>query len=188
MYEQDKEKQKCRAKCNKGYLRSIEWVIIFAAMKMLNSVLLAMLMVLSHPSFTQNDFPFALQLSPVEIQQMDGLHSYAFGESNGRYLIVGGRLDGLHARQPFNAFPQNQNNTQLRVIDPQAQQQWTLDMADLSASLQEQLQSTNMCFHQRGDSLYIAGGYAFSAGVGDHITFPFLTVLHVDEVIDGVVQ
>jgi hypothetical protein len=157
-------------------------------MKMLNSVLLAMLMVLSHPSFTQNDFPFALQLSPVEISQLDGLHSYAFGESNGRYLILGGRLDGLHARQPFNAFPQNQNNTQLRVIDPQSQQQWMLDMADLSASLQEQLQSTNMCFHQHGDSLYIAGGYAFSAGAGDHITFPFLTVLHVDEVIDGVIQ
>jgi hypothetical protein len=136
----------------------------------------------------QGSFPYTLELSPVDIPELEGLHSYAFGESNGRYLIIGGRLDGLHARQPFNAFPQNQNNTQLRVIDPQMQQQWVLDMSVLSASLQEQLQSTNMCFDQRGDSLYIAGGYAYSASAGDHITFPYLTALHVEEVIQGVIQ
>ena len=174
--------------CNKGYLQSILESINFAPMEIVKSLFIAMLVVWSPRIFSQSDFPFALQLTPVEIPLLDGLHSYAFGESNGRYLIVGGRLDGLHARQPFNAFPQNQNNTQLRVIDPQMNQQWVLDMSVLSASLQEQLQSTNMCFDQRGDSLYMAGGYAYSSTAGDHITFPYLTALHVEEVIQGVIQ
>lgn len=59
----------------------------------------------------QNTFPYDLQLRPITIANLPGLHSYAFGQHNGKWLIIGGRKDGIHARQPFNAFPNAQNNT-----------------------------------------------------------------------------
>jgi hypothetical protein len=135
----------------------------------------------------QVDFPFEVRLKPVSVTELNGLHSYAYGQHDGKWLLIGGRLDGLHARQPFNAFPAASNNTELIVIDVQQNEVWRKDLNVLSTSLQEQLQATNFCFHQVDDTLYIAGGYAFSASAADHITFPYLSSLIVSEVIDAVV-
>ena len=54
---------------------------------------------------SQSTFPYDMVLTPVTVTGLPGLHSYAFGQSNGKWLIIGGRKDGIHARQPFNAFP-----------------------------------------------------------------------------------
>ena len=48
----------------------------------------------------QNTFPYDVQLTPITIANLPGLHSYAFGQHNGKWLIIGGRKDGVHARQP----------------------------------------------------------------------------------------
>jgi hypothetical protein len=130
---------------------------------------------------------FAVSMEALEIPGIVGLHSFSFGVADGKWLVLGGRRDGLHARQPFNAFPSNMNNNEIFVIDPQSSQVWSSDMDQLPLSIQEQLQSTNTCFHQHGDTLYIAGGYAYSASAGDHITFPSLIALNVSEVIEGVI-
>ncbi|WP_339833733.1 hypothetical protein [uncultured Flavobacterium sp.] len=61
----------------------------------------------------QNNFPYDVVLTPVTVSGLPGLHSYAFGQHNGKWLIIGGRKDGIHARQPFNAFPGSQNNTDM---------------------------------------------------------------------------
>lgn len=59
-------------------------------------------------------------------------------------------------------------------------------MATLPISIQEQLQSTNMCFHQVEDTLYIAGGYAYSNTAQDHITFPYLTTIIVSQTVNAI--
>jgi len=134
------------------------------------------------------DFPFALSLNPVANVDVPGLHSYAFGQSNGMWLIVGGRLDGLHARQPMNAFPANSNNSLLRVVDPVTGEVWTANSNALESGVREQLAATNMCFKQVGDTLYYVGGYAYSASSADHITFPRLTTLTVSSLIQAIVD
>lgn len=139
-------------------------------------------------SFAQTSFNYTLELNPVSIPGLQGLHSYAFGQHEGKWLIIGGRRDGLHARQPFNAFPQLQNNTEAFVIDVQSQQFWAASLSSLPTSIFEQLQSTNMNFNQAGDTLYIVGGYAFSESADDHITFPNLTTIVVSEVINAVIN
>jgi len=139
-------------------------------------------------SLAQSTFDYTLELIPVSIPGMQGLHSYAFGQHEGKWLIIGGRRDGLHARQPFNAFPQLQNNTEAFVIDVENQQFWAASLSVLPASIFEQLQSTNMNFNQAGDTLYIIGGYAFSESADDHITFPNLTTVVVSEVIDAIIN
>lgn len=130
--------------------------------------------------------PFRIHLEPVPVTGFPGLHSFAFGRDGDTWLLVGGRLDGLHARQPNVSFPASSNNRRMMVIDPVGRQYWSAPLTSLPVAVQEQLQSTNMNFYQRGDSLYLVGGYGFSATSNNHITFPALTVLHVGEVIAGV--
>ncbi len=136
----------------------------------------------------QGSFGYTVNLEPVSIPGLPGLHSYAFGQHDGKWLIIGGRLDGMHARQPFNSFPQTQNSTDIYVVDVAMQQFWMASVNSLPVGIKEQLQSTNMNFYQHADTLYIIGGYAFSETANDHITFPNLTSIQVSAVIDAIVN
>ncbi len=129
---------------------------------------------------------FSISLRSVEIMDMNPIHSFAYATHEDCILIVGGRIDGLHARQPFNAFPLAFNNKELIVANPISKEVWTSTLELLPASLQEQLQSTNMNFHQVADTLYIMGGYAFSESYNDHITFPYLTTIIVSELVESI--
>ncbi len=135
-----------------------------------------------------SQIPFNLQLEPVDIEGVGGIQSYAFGQDNGRWFIVGGRLDGLHQRQPFAAFDASGNNNQLVVIDPVTQQKWTASLNSLSVGIREQLSSTNMEFQQEGDYLYVIGGYGDSNTKGGHTTYANLTAIHVPATIEAIVN
>lgn len=134
------------------------------------------------------NFPFEILLKADSISGFNGLHSFAWGQHNGKVLLVGGRQDGIHARQPFNAFPASQNNQQLQVLDLATKQSWSRSLAELSVPLQEQLQSTNMNFYQDGNTLILTGGYAFSNTVNDHITFPYLTCIDLSGLIQAIID
>jgi hypothetical protein len=133
-------------------------------------------------------FDYTLKIDTLSINGFNGLHSFAFAQWDGKWLIIGGRKDGLHARQPFASFPSSQNNTNIYVIDINTKQLWFAPVSSLSTSIAEQLQSTNMNFYQDKDTLYIMGGYAFSQIANDHITFPYLTTLSVSSVVNSVIQ
>ena len=139
---------------------------------------------------TQNtdSFTYNLELVPVDLPDLPGIHSYAHAQHDGKWLIVGGRLDGLHARQPFNAFPAGSNNTFMMVVDVAQSAVYTASVNQLPVPLAEQLQSSNLNYHQVGEDLYLVGGYAFSASADDHITQPRITALSVPEVIQAIVD
>lgn len=132
--------------------------------------------------------PFQIAIEPLSITGLGGLQAYAWGQHNGKWLIVGGRLDGLHRRQPFAAFDVAGHNTQLIVIDPVAKQKWSAPLSALPVAMQEQFSATNMEFYQQGDYLYLLGGYGYSATSGDHITYPNLSALKVPDVINAVMS
>lgn len=144
------------------------------------------LILFSSSNFAQST-PFDIYIEPMDITELGGLQAYAFGQDNGKWLIVGGRLDGLHRAQPFAAFDVAGNNNQLIVIDPVAQQKWTAPITSLSVSLQEQLSSTNMEFHQEGNYLYIIGGYGYNTATAARKTFDNLTAIDVPAVINAVI-
>ena len=148
---------------------------------------IALALTISTVAFAQTTFPYNFELIPVEINGLPGLHSYAWAQHEGKWLVLGGRKDGMHARQPFNAFPGEENNTDIYVIDPLGKQFWSSGIAGLPTSIREQLQSTNMNFHQDGDALYFLGGYAYAASLDTHITFPHLTRIDVPGLIDAVI-
>lgn len=136
--------------------------------------------------YGQPEAPFEIQLEAVEIEGLGGLQSYAVGTHNGRWLIIGGRLDGLHRRQPWASFDLAGHNNQLFVVDPEQSLFWTAPLSDLPLSIAEQLSSTNMEFYQDGEELYIVGGYGYSPTAEDHITYPYLTLIDVPATIEAI--
>ena len=154
-------------------------------MKYLSKIRLLIFLTFS-VSFSQSNFNYEVSLVPVTISNLPGLHSYAYAQHNGKWLIIGGRKDGLHARQPFNAFPASQNNTEIYVVDVVTNQVWTSSVNSLPTGLKEQLQSTNMNFYQESNSLFIAGGYGFSATANDHITYPYLTAINISGLMEAI--
>lgn len=155
---------------------------------MKNKLILFCVMLFCLVLHAQSSFPYDVVLTPVNVTGLPGLHSYAFGQDNGKWLVMGGRKDGIHARQPFNAFPENQNNTDIYVVDVFNNQLWSASLNTLSTSIKEQLQSTNMNFYQDENTLYIIGGYSFSTTANDHITHDKLTSIDVPGLISAIIN
>ena len=130
--------------------------------------------------------PFSVMLEPIDIPMLGGLQSYAVCQDEGEWLVIGGRLDGLHRRQPWATFDPDGRNDQLIVINPTQRIKWSVPLTTLPAGLQEQLRSTNMEFHQVGDYLYVVGGYGYSDLHDDHITYPNLTAVDVPGAIQAI--
>jgi hypothetical protein len=131
---------------------------------------------------------FDVYIEPISINNAPGVHSFSYGvTSDGKWIIIGGRTDGLHRRQPFAAFLAADNNQNIWVVDPVSNQVWSAPLSNLSTSLFEQLQSTNQEFHQNGNTLYIIGGYGYSATALDHITYSNLTAIDLDGLASAII-
>lgn len=131
-------------------------------------------------------FSYEVKLESVTIPNLGGLQSYSVAEMNGEWLILGGRLDGLHQRQPFAAFDAAGNNIQAFVVNPETKEVWSATYENLNAELKEQLSSTNIQFYKDGDFLILTGGYGFSPTSNDHITFPRITAVNIPALIEEV--
>lgn len=132
---------------------------------------------------------FTVLIEPLSITNAPSVHSFSWGKaSDGKWVIIGGRIDGLHRRQPFVAFLENDNNKSVYIIDPVGNQTWSASLSVLQASIFEQLQSTNQEFYQKGNTLYIVGGYGFSATQNDHVTYDKLTAIDVDGLVNAVIN
>jgi hypothetical protein len=152
-----------------------------------NALTVLFIMAVSMSIFGQNA-PFTFKLEPISIEGLFGVQSFAFGQANGKWLIIGGRLDGLHKRQPFASFDVAGHNNQLIVIDPITKQKWTTPLTSLSVGIQEQLSSTNMEFYQQDSILYFIGGYGYSNTAFDHVTYSNLAAINVPMVINAVIN
>lgn len=135
--------------------------------------------------------PFSIHIEPMTISGLPGIQSYSHAQSGGKWLIVGGRLDGLHRAMGMGMmgapFPASSNNNNLVVVDPVSSQFWTASLGSLPVDMQEQLSATNAQFYQEGDYLYVLGGYGYSSTAGEHKTFDKLSAIHVPGVMQAVI-
>jgi hypothetical protein len=129
---------------------------------------------------------FKVELDPMIPKDFQGLQSYAWAKEGNEVLLIGGRVDGLHLKQPFASFNKKYNNTNFIVINLLTQEVWKRSVNDLPPSLSEQLQSSNMEFWQDGNNLILVGGYGYSEQKKDHITHPALSIVKVKESIAAV--
>ncbi|MEZ5047467.1 MAG: hypothetical protein R2831_10800 [Chitinophagaceae bacterium] len=155
----------------------------------MKKILLAFAFMFLHVvSLFSQSTPFSIAIEPLSINGVGGLQAFAFGQDNGKWLVMGGRLDGLHLRQPFASFDVAGNNNMLHVIDPVNMQHWSAPLTSLSINLQEQLSATNMQFHQEGSTLYVIGGYGYNTATNARKTFDFLTAIDVTATINAIIN
>lgn len=142
---------------------------------------------LSSASILAQQVKVNVLLEPFTINNLGGLQSFAHAQFENKWLLVGGRLDGLHRRQPFASFDVAGNNNKLIVVDPSTKQTWNVSLSELSINLQEQLSSTNIEYHQQGEYLYLFGGYGFHGAVNSRRTFPYVTAINLPGIINAII-
>ena len=153
--------------------------------KIKNLFLLSIILLITNAINAQN---FSLSLKAINIANLSGRQSFAVGQANGKWLIIGGRTDGLHRRQPFATFDINGQPTELLVIDPISKEKWSASINTLPANIQESLKATNINFIQNNNQLYLIGGYGYSYSVADHITYNTLTAVNVSQTIQAIIS
>lgn len=133
--------------------------------------------------------PYAIEVERINMPGTPSIHSFAFAEANGKWLFIGGRINGLHGFNPSDAFPKQYSNKNIFVVDPAAVQTWSRNIfTDLPFASADPFRSTNMQYYQDGNKLYITGGYGYDSTTNGLITFPVLTVIDVSEMIQAIVS
>ncbi len=132
--------------------------------------------------------PFPLRLEQLNISGFPGLHSFSWAKWQGKWLIFGGRTNGLHGFQPPFAFPTANQNSTIYVADPDSQLLWSSTAASLPVSIREHVISSNQQFVQRDSFLFITGGYGYASSSNSLITFPYLTRINVPSLIQAIIQ
>jgi len=157
---------------------------------MMNTLLktLTILMIVSFLSCTGNKSVFLLnvEISEIEVADSPAINSYTHAIGNNKWLIIGGRIDGLHDHRPDRAYPADKSNKYIWLIDPIKKQTWKKSIQGLPENLYDQLQSTNMSFYQDGEKLLLIGGYGWSETAQDYLTFPYLTIVDVPSLMEAV--
>ncbi|MEJ8573616.1 hypothetical protein [Microbaculum marinum] len=126
--------------------------------------------------------PYSIELRAVDSSQvLPTLQSFAFGQTHGLWVILGGRTNGLHgfSNSGLKNFPPRRQNRRIWVIDPVSGERWSRKLSDSSLT-QDQidaLSSTATEKMQIGDTLYVIGGYGYSQTQENFVTFDTLTAL-----------
>ena len=138
-------------------------------------------------SYSEND-PYAIELERIYIPGSPAIHSFAFAESNGKWLFVGGRTNGLHGFNPGDAFPKQYSNKNIFVVNPNTLETFSKNIfSDCSYTTADPLRSTNMQYFQDGNKLYMIGGYGYDSASNSLVTFPVLTVIDVNEMMNAII-
>ena len=138
------------------------------------------------PVVTNGVLPYRIDLVPYDLGDIDvpTLHSFAKAQVDGKWLLIGGRTNGLHAftQNGFENFPPAFQNRHVWVVDPVNRLSWSRaldgESSGLSVAQVDSLSVANNQFAQTGDRLYMTGGYGYQTDF-DFVTFDALTSIDV---------
>ena len=131
---------------------------------------------------------FNIEIEPIILENMPGLHSGAIGTINNRWIFIGGRTNGLHGFQSPFAFPTDNRNTTVYVVDKNSGEIWSSSLEGFPTNLFEPLTSSNIPYYQDGNILYMLGGYGWSDAINNFKTFSTLTKIDLVCLHDAVLS
>ena len=141
---------------------------------------------------SDHSLPFRIRLEKADFKLPVGVQTYIHGMHHDKWLIITGRVDGLHGfvENSTNNFPAKLQNTTLFVIDPIKKKTFTRSLLDPQSGLtQEQvdlLSVTAAQGYQSGKTLYITGGYGIDSSTGVPDTKNALTAIDIPGLIHWV--
>lgn len=148
------------------------------------------------PVTADGSFPYRITLQEYDFgaAELPTLHSFAAGHHDGKWVVIAGRTNGLHGFEsdPFGNFPPEFQNREVWVIDPVNKLSWSRDLTGASGGLSPQqinsITPANTQFYQRGETLYMNGGYGYSSddpnGNPLNSTFNTLSAIDLPGIID----
>ncbi len=154
---------------------------------MKNALFALLLLFFSLSNAFSQTVPFEVELEEVNFPDLPALHSFAFGEWDGKWVFLGGRSNGLHGFFPFSGFPVASANSYLWVVDGQTGESWSFDVNELPDALAEPLLATNPQYVQQGKYLAIIGGYGKKKANDDFVTHPTLLVVDLETLVPAIV-
>lgn len=129
---------------------------------------------------------FGLEFEPVIGETVPGYHSFAFATYGSKWLIIGGRTNGLHGLNSNSNFETEYANNNIIVIDTTDWQWSTASLNPLPMNFADPLRSTNMQYIQKNDTLFMVGGYGWDSTNYMFTTFPYLIAIPVPQMINAV--
>lgn len=143
------------------------------------------------PVGTEASLPFSVEIELAPFSLPTGIQAFASAIYQDKWIFVAGRTNGLHAFDNVgNNFPPNFQNRTIYVIDPSNGASLSRSLEDPTAHLtQDQidvLSVTKSQFFQKGDKLYIVGGYGINTTSGEMETKTALTEIDLKKLVKWV--
>lgn len=158
-------------------------------MKLFLSIFTVLLFIFNAEISKADTDPYSVEIEQIDIADAPAIQSFAFAKSDGKWLFIGGRINGLHGFSASNSFPKQFSNKYIYVIDPNTHQVWSRNIfLDLPFAVADQFRSTNMQYTQLGNKLYYLGGYGYDSTTNSLLTFPRLKVIDINETINAVIN
>ena len=143
---------------------------------------------------SEHSLPFRVKLEKANFELPMGIQSYVHGIYEDKWLLITGRVDGMHTfvANSTNNFPINLQNTTVFVIDPLNKKTYTRSLRDVQSGLTREqidlLSVTAAQAYQTGNTLYITGGYGVDTSTGNLDTKNALTAINIPGLIHWVVH
>ena len=139
------------------------------------------------PVLVDQQLPFDVSIK-LAFTMPVGIQAAAAAQCGSQYLFIAGRVNGLHGFAGDSSdFPPDQQNTTVFVINPCTKTVYSRSLHDpLSGLTQAQIDSlsvTSPQFYQRGNTLYLAGGYGVETSTGNFTTKNTLSAINVPGLI-----
>ena len=144
------------------------------------------------PILSSNAVPFSIQIEQASFSLPSGLQSYVVGTDGGKWLLLAGRINGLHGFNPNGNFPPNTQNTTVFVVDPNLQTVTTRSLTNQESGLTQAqidlLSVTAAQSYQSRNTLYLSGGFGVDTSTSNFTTKAALTAIDVPGLIHWVSQ
>lgn len=145
------------------------------------------------PIVLNPNLPFKIDIELAPFQLPAGLQAYSLGVYKNKWLFIGGRLNGLHGfNNTGGNFPRNKQNTSIFVFDIETKTSYSRALSDAKSGLsQAQIDSlavTSAQSYQKGNTLYITGGYGIDTATESFTTKSILTAINIPGLINWVVD
>jgi len=119
---------------------------------------------------------------------LPALQSFALGETDSCWLLLGGRTNGFHGFGDQQNFPVRRANLYAYAYNIYSHKLDSLPVDSLTDVLKWQFRATNMQHTQVGDYLYICGGYGAKITGTDttYMTHPTFSRIHVPNMVQAI--
>jgi hypothetical protein len=146
------------------------------------------------PVHLNSSLPYKVSLQPYDFgaASLPTLHSFAAGHYDGKWVLIAGRTNGLHGFSTTSSqnFPPQFQNRDVWVVDPVAKTSWKRSLEGASGGFTTNelnaITPANNQFYQRGNRLYMTGGYGLQTAPDINGTFDELTAIDLPGIVDWV--